>query len=230
MNSIYRHRNWIAFVAAIVQLSFAWLIASRPLIEPKKPVVRDEIVVVLAEPPPEAPPPPPEPPPPEPPPPTPPPPTPTPQRPNPPPSPVPSPQPVSEPTPQQPAPVPPSPAPPPDAPPPPPAPPPAPPVNVNLESQYVGQVRSYLNSTKRYPTGREASLQRPQGTTRVWFVLKRSGELVEADIQESSNSILLDKQALVTVRRASYPPFPSDAWPGELTHRFTVDLDFKPAN
>ncbi len=97
-----------------------------------------------------------------------------------------------------------------------------------MAGQYVGQIRGYINTIKRYPTGREVSLQRPKGTTRIWFTLKRDGSLVDADIETSSDSILLDKQALKTVRGGTYPPFPADAWPGEETHRFTVDLDFVP--
>jgi protein TonB len=89
-------------------------------------------------------------------------------------------------------------------------------------------VRGYLNTIKRYPTGREVSLQRPRGTTRIWFTLNRDGSLVDADIETSSDSIYLDKQALKTVRGGSYPPFPAEAWPGESQHRFTVDLEFVP--
>jgi periplasmic protein TonB len=233
MNAIYQHRSWIAAVFAVFTLALAWLLASRPLANPHKPLVKDEIVVTIAEIPPEAPPPPPpEPPPPTPPQPTPPKPQPTPQAPQ---KPIPqSQEPVAEPTPPVPAtppspPVPPSPTPPPPSPPPP-SPPPPPPVNVDLQGQYAGQVRTYLNSIKRYPTGREISKLRPKGTTKVAFVLKRNGELVSAEIEDSSYSIYLDKEALSTVRRGTYPPFPNDAWPGESTHRFTVDLDFAPGS
>lgn len=226
MNAIYRHRHWVATLGAIGQLLLAWVIASQPLAPPRDPIVKDEIEIALVEPPPEVPPPPPPPPPetppPEPPAPTPP--APTPPRPA---QPLVD-TPVPDPIPPAPPPVP-QPDPPPATPDPPPPPPPAPPVNVGLEAQYVGQVRSYLNMIKRYPTGREASQLRPKGTTRVWFELKRDGELVDAGVDVSSDSILLDKQALTTVRRATYPPFPSDAWPGQLSHRFTVELDFKPA-
>ncbi|GAC1631717.1 MAG: hypothetical protein NVS9B10_25440 [Nevskia sp.] len=227
MNAIYRYRNAIAAIAAVLQLALAWYLVTRPIAPPHKPLVKEPIALTLAEPPPETPPPP------EPPPPTPPPPAAQPLKPSPtPPKPVPQSQlPTPEPAPPVAAaapattPPPPSPAPPPPEAPPPPAPVPKP---ANLEGQYIAQVRTYLNTVKRYPTGREASLQRPKGTAKVWFVLKRSGDLVEADIEDSSNSILLDKQALATVRRATYPPFPADAYAGELTHRFTVDLEFTP--
>jgi TonB family protein len=93
---------------------------------------------------------------------------------------------------------------------------------------YLAAINSYLNTLKRYPTGREASLQHPSGTARVTFVLARDGKLLSAEIEATSNSILLDRQALTTVRRGSYPPFPSEAFPGESSHRFSIDLGFAP--
>jgi protein TonB len=111
--------------------------------------------------------------------------------------------------------------------PPPPAPPPS---SAAVENAYVVSVRALLNANKRYPTGREASLQRPSGKAVVWFVLNRNGTLQEAGIEGSSNSILLDNAALSTVRRTSYTPLPEGSWPGQAQHRFTVTLDFVPFN
>ena len=110
---------------------------------------------------------------------------------------------------------------------PPPLPPP-PPSSAAVENGYVVNVRALLNTNKRYPTGREASLQRPSGKAVVWFVLNRNGTLQEAGIESSSNSILLDNAALSTVRRTSYTPWPEGSWPGQTQHRFTVTLDFVP--
>ena len=104
------------------------------------------------------------------------------------------------------------------------------PVSVNLESNYIASVRATLNANKRYPTGREASLQRPAGKVKVWFVLMRNGALHEAGIEESSNSIILDNAALATVRRTSYSPWPEGSWSSEAQHKFTVTLDFVPLN
>jgi len=108
---------------------------------------------------------------------------------------------------------------------------PTPPLSsVAIENGYVANVRALLNTNKRYPTGREASLQRPSGKAVVWFVLNRNGTLQEAGIEGSSNSILLDNAALSTVRRTSYTPWPEGSWPGQTQHRFTVTLDFVPLN
>lgn len=107
---------------------------------------------------------------------------------------------------------------------------PQPPATANLESNYIASVRATLNANKRYPTGREASLQRPAGKVKVWFVLMRNGTLQEAGIDESSNSIILDNAALATVRRTSYSPWPEGSWSSEAQHKFTVTLDFVPLN
>ena len=97
-----------------------------------------------------------------------------------------------------------------------------------VEGPYTAQVRAQLNASKRYPTGREASLQRPTGRVVVWFVLARSGSLTDSGIEDSSNSILLDNAALSTVRRASFPALPDAAWPGQPSHKFTATIDFVP--
>lgn len=114
----------------------------------------------------------------------------------------------------------------------PPAPDPAPPVakpnSASAEAGYISKVRAHLNSIKRYPTGREASLQRPQGKVKVWFVLNRDGTLAEQGIEESSNSMLLDEAARKTINRAAFSAFPESSWVGEATHRFSAELEFIP--
>jgi|SRR5450830_1568288 len=104
--------------------------------------------------------------------------------------------------------------------------PPAP--KANVEAEFVARIRAYLNSVKRYPTGREASLARPEGSVKIWFVLRRDGSLVEMGIEESSNSGLLDEAARKSVSRGSFPAFPEQFKPGEQQHKFVVDLQFKP--
>lgn len=104
------------------------------------------------------------------------------------------------------------------------------PVNLSLENNYIASVRSILNANKRYPTGREASMQRPSGKVKIGFVLARNGNLLEASVEESSNSIILDNAALATVRRTPYAPWPDGTWPNQSQHKFTVSLDFVPLN
>ena len=105
-----------------------------------------------------------------------------------------------------------------------------PPVSVSLENNYIVSVRATLNANKRYPTGREASLQRPSGKVKLWFVLTRNGALQDAGIDESSNSIILDNAALATLRRTTYAPWPEGSWASQSQHKFTVTLDFVPLN
>jgi len=110
------------------------------------------------------------------------------------------------------------------------APPPPAPVShaPKAEDVYIGNLRAYLNSIKRYPTGRQASIQKPRGNTRVWFVLSRDGRLQDAGIDESSDSLLLDRTAIATVQRGGFPSFPDAAWSGLASHRFVVELEFVP--
>ena len=105
-----------------------------------------------------------------------------------------------------------------------------PPISVSLENNYIVSVRATLNANKRYPTGREASLQRPSGKVKLWFVLARNGTLQDAGIDESSNSIILDNAALSTLRRTTYAPWPEGSWASQSQHKFTVTLDFVPLN
>lgn len=237
MALLYRHRNVPAGAAACAVVALAIYSQTHRLLPVRRENPIEPVTVTLTElpPPPPAPvPPPPVPTPPRP---SPTPPVPTPPRPveaRPTPAPTPNPIPVArqEPPPPPAPSAPPAPAPAPPAPPAPPAAPPAPPAPpaapaVDASATYTGRVRAYLNTVKRYPTGREASIQRPEGKVRVWFVLKRDGSLVDAGIEDTSNSILLDQAGLATVRRGTMPAFEA-AFGSDETHRFTVDLEFKP--
>ncbi len=98
----------------------------------------------------------------------------------------------------------------------------------SMEGEYASKIRAMLNSTKRYPTGRAASQQRPQGKVKVWFTLARGGALLDAGILESSNSNLLDDAAIATVRRGVYPPFPANTWLDQESHKFSAEMEFSP--
>jgi protein TonB len=94
------------------------------------------------------------------------------------------------------------------------------------EAAYVSAVRLQLDRAKRYPTGREASLSRPSGTTAVWVDIARDGHPVGRGVVRSSGSGLLDWTATNLVGRADYPAFPADAWSDGPTHRFLVSYRF----
>lgn len=112
--------------------------------------------------------------------------------------------------------------------PPPPKEPDAKAVAAAMETEYQIKVKAMLEAAKRYPTGRKASQERPQGQVRVWFILARSGALVDSGVLVSSDSNLLDDAALATVRRSTYPAWPTNTWVGQEQHKFEIVLAFSP--
>jgi protein TonB len=107
--------------------------------------------------------------------------------------------------------------------------PPAPPAvsSKQMEDAYTASIKTRIEQEKKYPTSKDARLQRPAGTVGLIFVLARTGSLVSVEVSESAGSIL-DKQAIATVKRGVYPPFPEEAWAGEAQRQFHTELDFKP--
>jgi protein TonB len=98
----------------------------------------------------------------------------------------------------------------------------------SLESEYIGMLRATIDTAKRYPTGRQASQQRPQGVVKLWFVLNRAGALVEVGVLPGDAPPILEDSAKAAVRRSSFPPFPATAWPGDEQHKFSAELNFVP--
>lgn len=99
--------------------------------------------------------------------------------------------------------------------------------NLSVEEAYIAQIRSNVQSRKKYPTGREASVQKPSGTVRVCMDLSRAGiPANEIVIERTSHSMILDAEARKLLRIGAYPPFPAGAFPGESTHRFCIHLDY----
>jgi len=112
--------------------------------------------------------------------------------------------------------------------PPAPLPPPAPPPvnNANVEAGYVGKLRGYIRSITEYPTSGDARRLRPEGASVVRFTLTRDGGVKGVEIERTSGSPILDKQALSIVRSGQYPAWPADAWPGSGEHLFSVTVQF----
>jgi protein TonB len=98
----------------------------------------------------------------------------------------------------------------------------------SLEGEYIGKLRATIDAAKRYPTGRQASQQRPQGSVKLWFVLNRAGALVELGVLPGDAPFLLEDAAKAAVRRSTFPPFPPSAWPSDEQHKFTTELYFSP--
>lgn len=99
--------------------------------------------------------------------------------------------------------------------------------SLSVEEAYIAQIRSDVQSRKKYPTGREASVQKPSGTVRACMDLNRAGVAAnEIVIERTSHSMILDAEARKLLRIGAYPPFPAGAFPGESTHRFCIHLDY----
>ncbi len=93
-------------------------------------------------------------------------------------------------------------------------------------SSYVDSVRSTLDKAKRFPSGREISIEQPSGRTEVSFTLTRSGKVAAVKTTQSSRVMALDEMARELVHRARYPAFPASAWAGSSTHDFVVTYNF----
>ncbi|MGB9667511.1 MAG: energy transducer TonB [Thermosulfidibacteraceae bacterium] len=89
------------------------------------------------------------------------------------------------------------------------------------ESKYISyfkKIRDRIYLVWRYPP--EAAAAGIQGTVGIYFVLDRSGNIVEAYIIDSSGYAILDKTALNAIYRAApFGPFPSDWGEKELRIR-----------
>ncbi len=107
-----------------------------------------------------------------------------------------------------------------------PAPTPATAGRASPEELYVGGLRAYLNSIKRYPTSREARQLRPQGTVKLKLEIDRSGQLLNATVELGSGSLLLDNEALRTVRNGRFPAIPAEAFAGQASKTFIVPVEY----
>ncbi|PYD09160.1 MULTISPECIES: energy transducer TonB family protein [Pseudomonas syringae group] len=114
------------------------------------------------------------------------------------------------------------------APPPPPAPPAAPKVDTQgMEGGYLKGLRSELDGYKQYPTGRQASLERPSGEVVVWLLVDRQGRVLDSGIQTQASSMLLNRAAANSLRRIKQvKPFPEQAFGGRSEQRFTATFNY----
>ena len=107
--------------------------------------------------------------------------------------------------------------------------PPAPPKvdGQALESGYLKGLRNELDTYKQYPTGRQASLERPSGEVVVWLMVDRQGRVLDAGIQTPAPSMLLNRAATNSLRRIKQvKPFPEQAFGGRNEQRFTATFNY----
>lgn len=102
------------------------------------------------------------------------------------------------------------------------------PASAALESGYVGQLRAYYRSISKYPNSKEARTLKPHGSVVVRFTLTRSGEVRDVAVEQPSPVMLLNQQALTTVRNGTPPHMPDQTWANAAEHVFTVTLDYEP--
>ena len=114
------------------------------------------------------------------------------------------------------------------APPSPPAPPAPPKVDTQgMEGGYLKGLRSELDGYKQYPTGRQASLERPSGEVVVWLLVDRQGRVLDSGIQTQASSMLLNRAAANSLRRIKQvKPFPEQAFGGRSEQRFTATFNY----
>ncbi|WP_157288206.1 energy transducer TonB [Uliginosibacterium gangwonense] len=107
-------------------------------------------------------------------------------------------------------------------------PPPAPPAPAaNTNASFADKIRQLINAAKAYPSGREAMTQKPEGTVEVCVTLARNGDYVDANVKESSGSILLDQTGKRLVARLRYPAFDESAFRGQAQHEFCIRLKYE---
>ncbi|MDC3742170.1 energy transducer TonB [Pseudomonas syringae pv. syringae] len=114
------------------------------------------------------------------------------------------------------------------APPSPSVPPAAPKVDTQgMEGGYLKGLRSELDGYKQYPTGRQASLERPSGEVVVWLLVDRQGRVLDSGIQTQASSMLLNRAAANSLRRIKQvKPFPEQAFGGRNEQRFTATFNY----
>ncbi len=95
--------------------------------------------------------------------------------------------------------------------------------SASAAADWRARLLGHLKHFRRYP--RQAEAARQQGIARVAITLRRSGDVVTAELVRGSGYPMLDMEARATVRRASPLPPPDDAIPGDPV-TVEVPIDF----
>jgi periplasmic protein TonB len=97
-----------------------------------------------------------------------------------------------------------------------------------IENGYLQELRRELEQRKRYPSGRQASLEHPQGNVEVWLEVDRSGRVMASGISSKATSMLLNRAAMSSLQSLSQvKPFPNDAFSGQTTKRFSATFNYQ---
>ena len=97
-----------------------------------------------------------------------------------------------------------------------------------VENGYLQALRRELEQRKRYPSGRQASLERPQGNVEVWLEVDRSGRVLASGIASRAPNMLLNRAALSSLQSISQlKPFPEEAFAGQSSKKFTATFNYQ---
>ena len=95
------------------------------------------------------------------------------------------------------------------------------------KSLFESRIRDLVEARKRYPTGRDVSLQKPEGAVDLCVTLRRDGDVTDVRIRRSSGSYILDGAGRRLLGSMQFPPFPEDFVPDAGTHAFCMVLDYR---
>ena len=94
---------------------------------------------------------------------------------------------------------------------------------LGASADYKALLLAWLEKHKEYP--RRARLRRQQGTAHLFFVIDRSGRLIDYRIDKSSGYKLLDKEVVAMIERAA--PLPAVPGAAQVGHfEFVVPVRF----
>lgn len=97
-----------------------------------------------------------------------------------------------------------------------------------LENSYIQALRGQIEQLKRYPTGRQASLERPEGNVEIWLEVDRNGRELNSGINQKTASMLLNRAATSTLQSITQVRlFPAEAFAGQNTKRFLATFHYQ---
>ena len=97
----------------------------------------------------------------------------------------------------------------------------------NFSDSYDVAARREPERVANYPKATAALNQRLEGTVGVAFEVNGRGDLLQAQVIQSSRSKILDAAALASVRWAKYPAFAADIQADVASRRYTVTFDYR---